>query len=62
MEVPPALETMGEGASAEISYARFYASRGAKVAVNDVSAAGAQKVVDEIKGGTSLRVEGVNLR
>jgi multifunctional beta-oxidation protein len=30
------------------SYARFFAARGAKVVINDVSAQAAQAVVDEI--------------
>lgn len=33
------------------SYSRFFAERGAKVVVNDVSAEAAQKVVDEINKG-----------
>jgi hypothetical protein len=32
-------------------YSKFYAARGAKVVVNDVSAQAAQAVVDEIKKG-----------
>jgi hypothetical protein len=37
------------------SYSHFFGARGAKVVVNDVSAASAQKVVDEIKAGEFLR-------
>ncbi|KAL7424311.1 hypothetical protein Q5752_001901 [Cryptotrichosporon argae] len=50
----------GAGGGIGRVYAHFFASRGANVVVNDVAAAPAQKVVDEIKqaGGTAVAAPG----
>lgn len=50
----------GAGSGLGKTYAKFYASRGAKVAVNDVSAKAAQAVVDEINkaGGKAVAAPG----
>lgn len=50
----------GAGSGIGKVYSQFYAKRGAKVVVNDVSAQAAQKVVDEIKaaGGQAVTAPG----